>query len=354
MNCIFTITFLVFKVKFFSFYFGKNFSFGLFSCKIFIRSMRMSVVFLIIGFIVIVKASDILVDAASSLAMRFGVPKMLIALTIVAFGTCAPEVAISFQSVAVGNSEMAFANVIGSCIVNVFLILGIASFLRPIKVKHITIKKELSILFLVTTCFSVLMLDSMFNPMTSDTFSRSDGFILILVFFIFVLYLVNIIIHRNQQVKEEEIKYPLVLSLLLIVVSILLIIYSSDLIVNSATDLARALHISDKVITMFAVVIGTSLPEMVMTVTSAKKGEFDMALGNIIGTNIFNICIVLGLPIVIYGDMALIGFGFIDIFVLFLSSFLLFWFARSERTINRREAVVMLGIFIFYYIYLII
>ena len=314
----------------------------------------MAVVFLIIGFIVIIKASDILVDASSSLAQRIGVPKMLIALTIVAFGTCAPEVAISFRSVASANSEMALANVIGSCIVNIFLIIGIASFIRPIKVKLVTVKKELSILFLITTCFSILMLDSMFNPLTSDTFSRSDGIILILLFMIFVLYLVNMVVKRDKEVDKEEIKYPIWLAIILIIVSIILIIYSSDLIVNNATEIARFLGVSDKIITMSAVVIGTSLPEMVMTVTSARKGEFDMALGNIIGTNIFNICIVLGLPIIIYGDMVLAGFGMVDIVVLFLSSFLLFWFARSERTITRREAVVMLGVFLFYYIYLVI
>ena len=314
----------------------------------------MAVVFLIIGFIVIIKASDILVDASSSLAQRIGVPKMLIALTIVAFGTCAPEVAISFRSVASANSEMALANVIGSCIVNIFLIIGIASFIRPIKVKLVTVKKELPILFLITTCFSILMLDSMFNPLTSDTFSRSDGIILILLFMIFVLYLVNMVVKRDKEVDKEEIKYPIWLAIILIIVSIILIIYSSDLIVNNATEIARFLGVSDKIITMSAVVIGTSLPEMVMTVTSARKGEFDMALGNIIGTNIFNICIVLGLPIIIYGDMVLAGFGMVDIVVLFLSSFLLFWFARSERTITRREAVVMLGVFLFYYIYLVI
>ena len=314
----------------------------------------MAVLFLIIGFIVIIKASDILVDASSSLAMRLGVPKMLIALTIVAFGTCAPEVAISFRSVGLGNSEMALANVIGSCIVNVFLIIGIASFIRPIKVKHMTIKKELPILFLVTTCFAILMLDSMFNPLTANTFSRSDGLILMLVFMIFVLYLVNMLKRKEDEKAEKDIKYPTFLSLILIAVAILLIIYSSDIIVNSATEIALALNVSDKIITMIAVVIGTSLPEMVMTVTSAKKGEFDMALGNIIGTNIFNICIVLGLPIVIYGDMALTGFGVVDILILFLSSFLLFWFAGSEKTINRKEAIIMLAIFAFYYAYLII
>ena len=103
---------------------------------------------------------------------------------------------------------------------------------------------------------------------------------------------------------------------------------------------------------MFVIVVGTSLPEMIMTITSAKKNEFDMAIGNIIGTNIFNVCIVLGLPILFYGDIVLTGFGLVDITMVFLSSTLLFLFARSERTVNRKEAIVMLGIFIFYYIYL--
>ena len=118
---------------------------------------------------------------------------MLIALTIVSFGTCAPEIAISFQSVSKGDGQMAFANVVGSCIVNVFLVLGLACFLRPIKVKHATIKKELPILVLVTTVFSVLMLDRLFNPLTRNSFSRADGIILILLFLVFVVYLVQML-----------------------------------------------------------------------------------------------------------------------------------------------------------------
>ena len=124
----------------------------------------MQIILLIIGFIIIIKASDLLVDASSALALNFHVPKMLIALTIAAFGTCAPEIAISFQSVSAGNGEIAFANVVGSCVVNVFLIIGLAAFIRPIKVKHATIKKELPILVIITSVFAVLMLDSIFNP----------------------------------------------------------------------------------------------------------------------------------------------------------------------------------------------
>ena len=316
----------------------------------------MQVIYLIIGFVIIIKASDFLVDAASSLALKWHVPKMLIALTIVAFGTCAPEIAISFRSVATGDGEMAFANIVGSCVVNVFLIIGIAAFVRSIKVKHATIKKELPLLLIITTVFSILMLDSIFNPFTDDTFSRTDAVILILLFLLFVVYLVQMLFKKSneQDSGTQEIKYGPILSVVLLVVSIILIIYSSDLIINAAQNIAQRLNISEKVITMFAIVVGTSLPEMVMTVTSAKKGEYDMAIGNIIGTNIFNICIVLGLPVLIYGNVVLTRFGIVDIIATFLSSFMLFIFARSEKTIDKKEAIVMLAIFAIYYIYLLV
>ena len=316
----------------------------------------MQILLLIIGFIIIIKASDFLVDASSALALNFHVPKMLIALTIAAFGTCTPEIAISFQSVSTGNGEIAFANVVGSCVVNVFLIIGLASFIRPIKVKHATIKKELPILVIITSVFAVLMLDSIFNPYTSDAFSRSDGIILLLLFGLFVIYLIQLLFKRSEYSEEEieKIKYSPIVAIIIIIVAIILIIYSSDLIVASAKEIATRLHISEKLITMFAIVIGTSLPEMVMTVTSAKKGEFDIAIGNIIGTNIFNICIVLGLPVIIYGDVLLTGFGIVDIIAVFWSSSLLFAFARSEKTIDKKEAIVMLVIFAIYYVFLLV
>ena len=308
---------------------------------------------LIIGLFLIVKAADVLVTAAASLALRFNVPKMLVALTIMAFGTCAPEVAISFQSVQNGDGQIAFANVVGSCIVNVFLIIGVAALIKPIKVKHATIKKELPILFLITSVFAILMLDRLFDPFTRNVFSRADGLVLILFFSVFVSYLIGLLRKGGEQ-SSNEIKYGSVMSILLIILSILVTILSSDLIVNNATQLATKLNISEKIITMVIIVIGTSLPELVMTVTSARKGEFDMAIGNIVGTNIFNICVVLGLPVVIYGNVGLVGFGFIDILVIFLSSFCLYMFSKSERIISRKEAIFMICIFVIYYVYLFI
>ena len=314
----------------------------------------LEIIMLIIGFAIIIKSADLLVDCASSLAIKCHLPKMLIALTIVSFGTCAPEIAISFQSIASQNGEIAFANIIGSCAVNVFLIIGLACVIRPIKVKHKTIKKELPILLLITTVFSILMLDSLFNPATPNGFSRADGVVLILVFFIFVLYLFQLLRHRNKNSNEDvKIKYenPLV-AILLLIISLILIIFSSDLIVNNATSLAYKLNISDKIVTMVLIAIGTSLPEMITTAASAKKGEFDIAIGNIIGTNIFNICIVLGLPIVFYGGIELQGFNFIDIIAVFASSLVLYVFAKNDNVISRKEGIVMICIFIAYYAYL--
>ena len=307
-------------------------------------------IFLLIGFIVIIKASDILVDSATSIAIKCKVPKMLIALTIVSFGTCAPEIAISFTSVINKNGTIAFANVIGSCIVNVFLIIGLASLLHPIKVKHDTVKKELPILLLITTSFSALMLDSGFNKTTPNVFSRVDGIVLMSLFLMFVLYLIQLSKRREKNNEKMEIKYDNIwIAIIILILSIVLISLSSNIIVDNAIKIAKSLHISEKLITMTAIVIGTSLPEMFMTVSSARKGEFDMAVGNIIGTNIFNVCIVLGLPIAIYGDISLSSFSFVDIFAVFLTSLDLYLFAKSERTISKAEGLIMLLIFATYY-----
>ena len=313
---------------------------------------------LIIGFIIIIKSADLLVDCTTSLAIKSHLPKMLIALTMVSFGTCAPEVAISFQSISSQNGEIAFANVVGSCIINVFLIIGLACIVRPIKVQHKTVKKELPILVLITTCFSVLMLDSLFNLATPNEFSRADGVVLLLVFFIFVLYLFQLLRNKDEALKKDnEISFKYknpIIAFVLLFVSLILIIFSSDMIVDNAAELAYKLNISEKLVTMVIIAIGTSLPEMITTYSSAKKGEFDIAIGNIIGTNIFNICIVLGLPIVLYGGIGLQSFSIIDIIVIFSSSIILYIFAKNDNVISKKEGWTMLAIFITYYAYILL
>ena len=313
----------------------------------------MEYVLLFIGFILIVNFSDILVDAASSVANSLKIPKIVIALTIVAFGTCAPEIAISFNSIINNNGSMAIANVVGSCIINVLLVIGLAAIVSPIKVKNDTIKKEMPLLCLITLIFSILILDSLAFEILPNVISRLDGVILLLLFMIFVVYLYNIVKeHRNM--NRQKPMYSIPVAIFLLLMSIVIIVYSSDLIVDNAVIIAENFGISHKIITMVVIVIGTSLPELTMTVRSAKKHEFDIALGNIIGTNIFNICIVLGLPVTIFGNVQIVDFGIIDFIVLFISTVMLLIFAKTDRRLNKTEGVIMFLVFVLYFAYILI
>ncbi len=313
----------------------------------------MEYLLLLIGFVLIVKFSDILVDGACSIANNFKIPKMVIALTIVAFGTCAPEIAISFNSIMSNNGSMAIANVVGSCIINTLMIIGLAAIINPIKVKNDTINKEMPLLCLITLIFSILVLDSKVVSFLPNVITRLDGFILLLLFAIFVYYLYNIV-KTNKNKNREKPAYSMFKSIVMIIVSIIIIAFSSDLIVDNAVVIAESLGISHKVITMVIIVIGTSLPELTMTVRCAKKHEFDIALGNIIGTNIFNICIVLGLPVAIFGNVRIVDFGIVDFIILVSSSVILYIFARTDKELNKTEGIVMFLIFICYYAYILI
>lgn len=308
---------------------------------------------LFLGLFVIVFFSNYFVDEASNLAMQIKLPKMLIALTVAAFGTCAPELAISFNSISSGNIDMTFANVIGSCIVNVLLIVGIAAIVKPIKVKDITVKKELPLLLIITTAFFILISDSLFSRSAINGLNRADAIMLLCWFIIFILYILRIV-RKNKKELEEYETHSILKSIIMVIVTLFGIVISSDLIVESATILAETMGISQKVISMTVIVIGTSLPELIMTVSAAKKGEFDIAIGNIIGTNIFNMCVVLGLPIAIFGSVKSISFTLLDTFLVLLSSIIFFFFGRSDKVLTRREGICMVAIFILYYAYILI
>lgn len=313
----------------------------------------MEYLLLLIGFILIVNFSDVLVDAASSIANSLKIPKVVIALTIVAFGTCAPEIAISFNSVIYNNGSMAIANVVGSCIINILLVIGLAAIISPIKVKNDTIKKEMPLLCLITLIFSILVLDSVAFSFLPNIVTRLDGVILLLLFMIFVVYLYNIVKEHKNKNREKPL-YSIPKALFLLVMSIIVVVYSSDLIVDNAIVIAESFGISHKIITMVVIVIGTSLPELTMTIRSAKKHEFDIALGNIIGTNIFNICIVLGLPVTIFGNVEILDFGIVDFIVLFASTIMLFIFSKTDKRLNKTEGIAMFLVFACYYAYVLL
>ena len=281
--------------------------------------------------------------------------KMMIALTVAAFGTCAPELAISFKSIVSGSGDIALANVLGSNVVNILLIIGLAATIRPIKVKNEVTKKELPILLTVTTMFSLSII-SHYIGKTPDSFilNRSDWILFIFFFLLFIFYIVSVVKSKQGLFEHNKPQFSILTSIILTVVCCIGIILASDLVVDNAKVLAEALNVSTKFITMTVVVIGTSLPEMTMTIVASKKGEFDIALGNIIGTNIFNIGVVLGLPLLIYGGFSSVSFSLIDVLAVQLAASVLYLFAKNDKVLSRKEGIIMILLFCMYYGYMLI
>lgn len=316
--------------------------------------MILNILILIIGFIILVKGADLFVDAASSLAENFHLSKMLIALTIVAFGTSAPEFAVSVKSMISGSGDIVLGNVIGSNILNILLILGLASCIHPLKVKNATVKKELPITILITTLFIILMNDKILSGLKKDMFTRSDGIILLLFFLIFVYYLFTIMRNKVEDTKEEKPKYNLFKSILFTVVGIVCLILGSNAVVDSASSLAKLIGVSERIISLTIIALGTSLPELVTSVVATKKGEYDIAIGNVVGSNIFNIGIVIGLPIAIFGGINHISFNYVDLFAMLVAALSLFLFSFKDYKISRKEGIAFLVMFIIYYGYIIL
>lgn len=312
-----------------------------------------TILLLLIGFIILIKSSDVFVDAISSIATNFKMSKMMIALTVAAFGTCAPELAISFNSMASGSGDIALANVLGSNVINILLVVGIAALVSPIKVKNEVTKKELPILVVITSMFALsIIYHYIVDNNTGFILNRYDGLLFIFFFLVFIFYIISVVKSKRGFLEKATPKYGMIKSIILTIVCCLLIIVASDIIVDNAKILAQSINVSTKLITMTVVVIGTSLPEMTMTVISAKKGEFDIALGNIIGTNIFNIGIVLGLPLLIYGGFSSVKFNLIDVLAVHIAAFVFYYFAKNDKVLSRIEGIIMLIIFGMYYIYL--
>lgn len=311
--------------------------------------MLIQIILLIAGFALLIKGADIFVDGASSTAQNFKVSKMLIGLTIVAFGTSAPELAVSIQALSQGSADMVLGNVIGSSITNSLLILGISVVIRNLIVKRNTIKKELPLHMLITTVLAVLFLDKEINGATNNMISRGDALAILLVFTVFLYYLISISRDKIDE-EAEPAKYKLTKSLLFIALGLAGIVFGSDLVVDSATNIAKTLGVSERVISLTIVAFGTSLPELVTSIISAIKKEQDILVGNIVGSNIFNICIVLGLPVAIYGNLVPSTFEIIDLVFLVMSSCLLYLVPKIRNyRISRRSGVCLILLYLLYY-----
>jgi len=312
--------------------------------------MFIQILLLILGFVLLIKGADIFVDGASSTAQNFKISKVLIGLTIVAFGTSAPELAISLKALSRGSGDMVLGNVIGSNITNGLLILGVSVIIRNLTVKQNTVKKELPLHMLISSILVVLFLDSQINGLSPNMISRSDAFVILLLCSIFLYYIISI--SRNKIDEEQEkANYGILKSLLFVGLGLAGIIFGSDLVVDSATFIAKTLGVSERVISLTIIAFGTSLPELVTSIISSIKKEQDILVGNIIGSSIFNICIVLGLPVAIYGSLIPSSFQMLDLITLLATSILLYLIPKTnDYKFTKGTGIMLVCIYIAYYI----
>ncbi|MBQ1496425.1 MAG: calcium/sodium antiporter [Bacilli bacterium] len=316
--------------------------------------MFLTIILLILGFILLIKGADIFVDGASSLAENFKVPKMIIALTIVAFGTSAPELAVSTQAILKGSSEIVLGNVVGSNILNILLILGVSSLFSKIYVKDDTVHKEIPFTILFSILLTVICFDNILDKSALNIISRNDGIIILLFFMIFIYYLINSMKKNKKKDEVVKPKFNILTSILLLVLGLVGIVAGSNFVVESASKIARFLGVSDKLISLTIVALGTSLPELVTSVEASRKGENDIAIGNVIGSNIFNIGVVIGLPVTVINTINVGTFNYIDMFMMVFSALLLYILTRKDKQIGKKNGIMMLLMFIIYYMYVLL
>ena len=301
-----------------------------------------------IGFYLLARGAELLIDGASNVALKFKLPKLLIGLTIVAFGTSLPELSVAFQTIFSGSPDIAFGNTIGSSIANILLIIGLSAIINPIKIEEETITDELPMLLMITLIFTTLLCDVLLNNGSFNMFSRADALVVLFVFGVFVSYLIKKSLGKPEKTREKP-KYRLFSSFLLIIMGLLSLFIGSDLVVDSVENIAIEFNISQRIISLTAVTIGTSLPEIITAIIASRKKETEILLGNIIGSNIFNICIVLGVPIVIYGNVMHITVNMLDIAMSLLSAGLLFVFSYFDRKITRVNGIIMIALYLLYF-----
>ncbi len=310
----------------------------------------LNIALLIAGFIVLIKCADIFVDSASDVAIHFNLSKMFIGLTIVSFGTSAPEFAVSVKSIVSGSGDIVLGNVIGSNILNILLILGVSSLVHSLAVKDNTVKKEIPITLLLTSLLIVVLGDSMFDRGT-NSFTRGDGIVILLCFSIFIYYLFTQM--KNKIKDDDEPKHGLLISFILTIISIIGIIVGSNFVVESSSYIASTLGVSEKMIALTIVALGTSLPELVTSIVATKKGSYDIAIGNVVGSNIFNIGIVLGVPVTLFGGFNNYSINVVDLMALLTATILLLLCAFTGYKIEKKEGILFILVFIIYYSYVI-
>lgn len=307
------------------------------------------------GFILLIYGANLLVDSASSLAKRLNIPGIVIGLTIVAFGTSAPELVVNLFASVQHNSEIVLGNVIGSNIFNVLVILGISSLFYPIGVKTNTTWIEIPLSFLAALVVLMSASDIFFNHDTVNQITRTEGLTYLLFFIIFLVYNSQMMKTGHYEENVSVKNYSLLKSVLLIITGLAMLVIGGKLIVNNAIDIARLMGMSERIISITVVSIGTSLPELATSVIAARKRNVDIAIGNIVGSNIFNIFLILGLSAAVSPVTVPAG-SFTDMTVNLLAGLLLFVFifTGKGRKIERWEGSLFLLLYVIYIVFIIL
>jgi cation:H+ antiporter len=305
------------------------------------------------GFIILIKGADLLVDGACALAAKLAISEIVIGLVIVSFGTSAPELIVNVFAAIEGKVDFSFGNIIGSNIMNILLILGVAGLIRPLKTQKNTVWREIPFALMAALILLLLCNDQWLGS-GINILTRSDGIIMLFFFIIFLSY--SFTIAPVESTDKPDIKLLSNTKIgLNLTIGIIGLFLGGKLIINGAVDIAREYHMSDKLIGLTILAIGTSLPELVTSAIAAKKGKIDIAIGNVIGSNIFNIFFILAITATINPLEFDTVLNF-DFTVLILASVMLFFtmFTGKRRVLDRWEAILFLSFYIIYTVYLIV
>ena len=296
------------------------------------------------GFLMLVKGADWFVEGAAGIAEKFGIPQLVVGLTIVAMGTSAPEAAVSITAAMKENADITVGNVVGSNILNILIILGITSAIVTVAVAKSTVKIEIPYMIFITLLFMGL-------GFTGGEITFWEGVILWAAFLLYLGYLFMMAMKNKEEIPEEQEMLPVWKLLILTVGGLLFVVYGSDVTVDAATAIAKAVGVSQRFIGLTIVALGTSLPELVTSVSAARKGKADIAIGNIVGSNIFNILFVVGTTALITPVVFASNF-LIDTAIAAAAGLLLWICVVKDRKLSRPGGILMLLCYGGYFIYL--
>lgn len=318
-------------------------------------ALPLAILFLVIGFVFLVKGADIFVEGSSSIAKKFKVPSIIIGLTIVAMGTSLPEAAVSVTASIANKNALAVSNVIGSNIFNLMMVIGVCAIMTPVAVNKATLKRDFPFSVI---CAILLLILGVIGPMS---LGHADGVIFLILFAGFIGLMIRSAMKASKEgnaIASEEIEaaeeiqiMPVWKSLLFIIIGAVGIILGGDVVVDSASNIAAKFGMSQTLIGLTIVSVGTSLPELVTSIVAARKNEVDMALGNAIGSNVFNILFVLGIAGAI-SPMAFLNENVIDIVILLVFSLIVWLFAWTKKEIKRGEGLIMVLLYVLYVVYI--